>query len=93
LDDDFNTPDVLALIHDWVGAGRLDLAEPVLAIFGLSAVTEPPTAPDDVLALADRREQARRAKQWDEADRLRSAIEKAGWEIDDGPNGYVLVPK
>jgi cysteinyl-tRNA synthetase len=93
LNDDFNTPEALALVHEWVSAGRLDLAEPVLQIFGLGTLSEQLAAPEQVHALAERREQARAAKQWDDADRLRIEIEAAGWEIDDRPSGFVLLPK
>jgi cysteinyl-tRNA synthetase len=93
LDDDFNTPEALALVHQWVTEGRLDLADPVLTLFGLGSLMEPIDVPADVRMLADLRLEARAAKDWDAADRLRAEIEAAGWEVDDLPEGYVLHPR
>ena len=42
--------------------------------------------------LADRREQARRDKDWAEADRLRDELRALGWVVRDGPDGPELVP-
>jgi cysteinyl-tRNA synthetase len=35
LDDDFNTPDALAILHEWRSAGRLDLLRDGLRVWGL----------------------------------------------------------
>jgi cysteinyl-tRNA synthetase len=48
-------------------------------------------APPHVVALADQREAARRAKDWGEADRLRDELRDSGWEVRDGPQGPELV--
>src|SRR5438105_12510599 len=40
LDDDFNTPDALAVLHEWRRAGDLDLLNRGLDIFGLGFVPE-----------------------------------------------------
>jgi cysteinyl-tRNA synthetase len=92
LDDDFNTPEALALIHGWVAEGRLDLAHPALDLFGLGSLAEIDEAPEHVVALADRRQAARAAKEFAESDRLRTEIEAEGWEVRDDPDGYRLVP-
>ena len=39
---------------------------------------------------ADARAHARKAKNWAEADRLRSEIAAAGWEMEDRAEGYTL---
>ncbi|MGZ8781944.1 MAG: cysteine--tRNA ligase [Gaiellaceae bacterium] len=93
LDDDFNTPAVLALLHEWRVAGRLDLVYSVLDVFGLASLADAAAAPDAVHALAKRRHDARGAKDFAEADRLRTEIEAAGWEVRDDPDGYTLVPR
>jgi cysteinyl-tRNA synthetase len=36
LDDDFNTPKALAIMHEWRAAGQRDLLGRALAVFGLS---------------------------------------------------------
>jgi len=47
--------------------------------------------PDDVIALAEKRQQARVNKQWDESDRLRTEIAARGWMVQDSKDGYKLV--
>jgi hypothetical protein len=47
--------------------------------------------PDDVIALAEKRQQARASKQWDESDRLRTEIASRGWMVQDSKDGYKLV--
>jgi cysteinyl-tRNA synthetase len=48
--------------------------------------------PDDVLAAAHERARAREARDWPEADRLRSEIEAAGWKIVDRGTDFALSP-
>jgi cysteinyl-tRNA synthetase len=91
LDDDFNTPEALAVLHEWRRASRLDLLHRGLAIFGLGFVLEAP--PEDVLALAKEREDARAQRDWQRSDELRDRIAELGWIVQDGPEGSTLVPK
>ncbi len=93
LDDDFNTPAALAILHEWRAAGRLDDLARGLALFGLEAGTEAGEAPAEIVALAEAREFARAARDFGEADRLRGEIESAGWEVQDVADGYRLIPK
>jgi cysteinyl-tRNA synthetase len=90
LEDDFNTPDALAVLHEWKAAGQLDLLQRGLGIFGLQIERVAP--PADVLELARRREAARGAKSFAEADRLRAELASSGWEVRDKAGGYALVP-
>jgi cysteinyl-tRNA synthetase len=83
LDDDFNTPAALALMHDWARIGALDELRRALEVFGLSGLAASEVAPDGVVELAERRVRAREAKDFAEADRLRAEIEAAGWEVRD----------
>jgi cysteinyl-tRNA synthetase len=92
LEDDFNTPEALALMHAWRAAGRLDLLERALAVFGLESLAEQTEAPREVVELASRRKDARERGEFDEADRLRKEVEAAGWEVRDKPDGFDLVP-
>jgi cysteinyl-tRNA synthetase len=90
LDDDFNTPEALALMHDWRRRGRYGELRRALALFGLATETE--SAPAAVVDLAEQRQTARAAKDFAEADRLRDAILAFGWEVRDEPDGsYRLV--
>jgi cysteinyl-tRNA synthetase len=91
LDDDFNTADALALFHEWRAAGYLELLRRGLALFGLGGLAEQQEAPPAVHELAQARQEAREARDFAEADRLRGEIEAAGWEVRDEPGGYRLV--
>ena len=51
-----------------------------------------PRIPDDVLDAAHARSQARAARDWPEADRLRAEIEAAGWRIVDRGTDFALSP-
>jgi hypothetical protein len=48
-------------------------------------------APAGVVALADEREMARKARDWTLADSLRARIQSAGWTVTDTPDGPKLV--
>ena len=93
LDDDFNTAEALALLHKWRSAGYLDLLRRALAVFGLESLTLQRDAPPDVVALAERRQAARVAKDFAQSDRLRAEIDQAGWEVRDTGGAFRLVPR
>jgi cysteinyl-tRNA synthetase len=90
LEDDFNTPGALAVMHRWRDH---DLLRRGFAIFGLESLAQAEEAPAEVVALAERRREAREGKAFEEADRLRADIEGAGWEVRDvaEPPGFRLV--
>jgi cysteinyl-tRNA synthetase len=93
LDDDFNTPEALAVLHDWRSSRAQGLLVRGLDVFGLASLAEGTGAPSEVRELAERRLQARRRRDFDEADRLREEIEALGWEARDQADGFVLVPR
>ncbi len=90
LDNDFNTPDALAVMHEWRDH---DLLRRALDIFGLASLAEGEEAPTEVVMLAERRQAVRADGNFDEADRLRAQIDAAGWEVRDVADGFRLVPK
>jgi cysteinyl-tRNA synthetase len=90
LEDDFNTPEALAIVHRWHDS---DLLARALRLFGLELLAGPEVAPPELVVLAEQREQARAAKNFGEADRLRQEIEEQGWEARDEADGFRLVPK
>jgi cysteinyl-tRNA synthetase len=92
LDDDFNTPEALAVMHEWRDH---DLLRRGLELFGLGSLADQEEAPAELDELAQRRATARADGDFDEADRLRREIEAEGWEVRDvaGESGYRLVPK
>jgi cysteinyl-tRNA synthetase len=102
MDDDLDTPGALAAVFDLVRTanGADDRGETVAA--GRSARTAAllcavlgldlrPGAGDEVdpdaADLVRRRDEARSARRWDEADALRGQLEAAGWLVEDGAEG------
>jgi cysteinyl-tRNA synthetase len=90
LEDDFNTPEALAIMHEWRDH---DLLRRALDVFGLASLAEQEAAPAEVVDLAEQRRRARAERNFDEADRLRTEIEQSGWEVRDVAEGFQLVPK
>jgi cysteinyl-tRNA synthetase len=98
VNDDLNAPRALALAWETL---RGDLAPMVkratLArfddVFGLRLGSWQPaeeTVPDAIAALAAARAEARKAKNWAEADRLREALNAAGFVMEDRADGYAV---
>ena len=105
LNDDLNTPEALG--HVFSAIKRLKPAEMgkedamkqwlafrfILEAFGiilpdLDAQIE---IPDDVRDIAERRWQARQAKDWAASDALRDELAALGWTAKDGKDGYHLT--
>jgi cysteinyl-tRNA synthetase len=101
LADDFNTARALAALYDWIReanrregeVGGSHLRE-MLDVLGLASLLDAGEEgpPAEALELAKRREAARGARDWAEADRLRDELRATGWEVRDGPQGPELVP-
>jgi cysteinyl-tRNA synthetase len=91
LDDDFNTPDALALFHDWRSRGLAADLHAGLELFGLGSLGERDEAPAEVVALAEQWQAARAATDFAGADRLREVIAELGWEVRDVAGGFELV--
>jgi cysteinyl-tRNA synthetase len=98
VNDDLNTPRALALAWDVLrgelpaGVRRATMLR-FDEVFGLGLASWVPTreaVPDAVSALARARADARNAKQWAQADRLRAELHAAGWEMEDRADGYSL---
>jgi len=88
LDDDFNTPEALAVMHGWRDHELLPRA---LEVFGLESLVEEPEVPAEIEKLALAREDARARGDFSAADGLRDDIEAEGWEVRDEAGGYRLV--
>jgi cysteinyl-tRNA synthetase len=105
LADDFNTPAARAILFDWIAEGnrRMDAGEALgpgrlgemLYALGLEGLLEErdERAPEAVRRLADEREEARGARDFARADRIREQLAEQGWEVRDTPDGAQLVPK
>jgi len=107
LDEDLNISEALAGIFEMVHAGNRDLdagrivwsASQVLALLArfdtvLGVLTPPALAiPEAVQVMLTARAAARAAKQWTESDRLRDAMQAAGWDVRDTPEGQKLTKR
>ena len=90
LEDDFNTPEALAVLHDWASRGSRPLLARALDIFGIRTAFE---VPQELEELRRRREEARTAKDWVAADAARDEITAAGWAVTDHPGGTAIWPR
>jgi cysteinyl-tRNA synthetase len=105
LDDDLNVAQALAALFQFIrrinrimdrtglSAGdrdkvleALDAADSVLGVLRL----EPETPDERVQALMDQREEARRAKDWPTADRIRDELREMGIELIDTKDGPAI---
>jgi cysteinyl-tRNA synthetase len=103
LAEDFNTPQARAVLFDWVGEAnrRLDSGETVgpgplramLGVLGLESLLDDAggEAPEELERLVAEREEARAARDFGRADRIRDELAAAGWEIRDTGDGARLV--
>lgn len=90
LDDDFNTPEALALLHGWRDH---ELLRRGLGLFGLGSLADADEAPAELVELAEQRRAARAVGDFAGADRLRDEIADAGWIVRDVADGFRLVPR
>ncbi|MEK9151665.1 MAG: cysteine--tRNA ligase [Patescibacteria group bacterium] len=102
LSDDLNTPEALAVALEYAKEINILLDEKVqihretlrsvfdkmLFLFGIRV--EQTAVPQEVEHLAKERETARKNKDFTESDRLRAAIEKRGYKVEDVPEGFRL---
>ncbi|MDQ3719337.1 MAG: cysteine--tRNA ligase [Actinomycetota bacterium] len=103
LADDFNTPAARGVLFEWVREAnrRLDRGETVgtgalrelLWALGLESLLEAEDAADaEAERMMAEREQAREARDFERADRLRDELVARGWQVRDTPGGPRLVP-
>ncbi len=102
LDDDLNVSRAWAAVFDWVGetnrtlgAGALNPEQAaaalaawnrVDAVFGLGGPAAD-EAPAEILALAQARADAKKARDFARADALRAELKSLGWVVEDTPKG------
>jgi len=98
LEDDLNVPKALAVVWELLGSDqpKSAKAEALLRmdrVLGLGLkeyIGQAIPVPDEITALAEEREQARKTKDWKRSDELRDQINAKGWSIEDGDEGYSL---
>lgn len=106
--DDFDTPKALAVLFDLIRdtnphieAGTLSQAEQnrllgfLRDVHGVLGIIPAPqlSAPPELVALAEKREELRADKKFDEADAIRDQLAEQGWEIEDTDKGPRLVKR
>lgn len=92
MDSDINTPQVLALIwqllRDSEAKGKYQTLARMDEVLGLRMLDHRTVeVPEEIRELAGKREAAREAKDWTEADRLRKILLNRGWSVDDTDKG------
>lgn len=95
INDDLNMPRALALTWDLVKSDLPASTKKATLlqfdkILGLRLAEWQPkeeTVPDEIVALVQQRQQARKDKRWKDADALREQVTAAGYEIEDTPQG------
>jgi cysteinyl-tRNA synthetase len=103
LADDFNTPAARAELFAWVAAAnrRIDAGErlgpgrlgEMLFALGLESLLsgDGEGPPEEIERLAAERQEARAARDFERADRLRDQLAERGWEVRDTADGPRLV--
>lgn len=95
MNDDFNSPNALQilwkLLRDKNAKGKVSTIREMDKVLGLNLlVQEKMKVPKEILDLIDKRETARKNKDWKTADKLRDKIKSLGFEISDTENGAVV---
>ena len=95
LDDDFNTPEALAVLHRWRADGQMDIVRRGLRVFGLHTLAQFDNPPPRLVKLAEERQAARQKRDYVRADELRAQIDEGDWEVQDIAEspGYRLIPR
>ena len=95
INDDLNMPRALALTWELVKSELPNTTKKATLlhfdqVLGLRLAEWEPVeevVPDEIMALVQQREEARKAKRWQDADALRDQVTAAGYEIEDTPQG------
>ena len=105
LDDDLNISGALASLHEFmnsvnklIDSGQvspnnameiLEMLEKHNSVYGFMTF-EDELIPEDVKTLADKRESARKKKEWKKSDEIREEIKSKGYSIADTKDGYTI---
>jgi len=95
MNNDLDTPKALAVLWKFVrdkkASGKIKTIKKMDSVFGLDLLKkERLQIPAEINKLANKREQARKSKDWKLADELREKINKQGYIIEDIERGFVL---
>lgn len=103
INDDMDMPKAVALAWELIKDPAVTAADKRATlldfdrVFGLDLAAAPRVKdepiPEEIQALAEAREEARKAKDWQKADALRTEIESRGFDINDTDKGPVITAK
>ncbi len=106
INNDIDTACAIALTWDVIKDHSIEAQEKISMMldfdrvfgFGLKAIyeiknNEKENTPQEIIALSEARQEARKNKEWEKADALRKEIEERGFEIKDTNDGYDLLKK
>ena len=102
INDDLNTPKALAVCWQLLddkevnAATKLQLLESFDSVLGLKIKEikeEKIDIPEEITKLVKEREQARKEKNWEEADAIRDTIDTLGYKLYDTPEGIKIGKK
>ncbi len=92
INNDLNVPNAVQilwkLVRDEKADGKIETIKKMDEVFGLDLLKEEKiSVPKKVQELVEKREQARKNKDWKKADDLRNEIQKLGYSVDDSKEG------
>ncbi|MEE8340898.1 MAG: cysteine--tRNA ligase [Candidatus Neomarinimicrobiota bacterium] len=106
LDDDLNTPEALAIFFEWLRNTNsqidddslkdkavieaVNFVEKFNSVFDL--LIEKSAVPTKIKDLVQKREEARKEKNWAKADSIRDQILGMGWVLEDLADGFKIKP-
>ncbi len=109
MEDDFNTPEALAIIFELIrkinpllAQGQINKTQSnkilkflkdIDKIFNFIFTAQKEKIPETIKDLVKKREQLRKQKKWDKADKIRKEIQKLGFKIKDSAKGAVIKKK
>lgn len=97
LEDDLDTPRALSLLWDVIKDKTVSNADKKATVLDFDKVLglgfgdlKEEKIPEEIIKLAEEREQARKNKDFKKSDELREKINSLGYEIKDSPEGYKI---
>ena len=106
MDDDLNTADAIGIIFEYIkelnvvfaenkdsksAESALKVLDELLDVLGL--LKEDDEIPENIISMAEQRNEARKNKEYALADKLRDEISSLGYEIKDTPEGIKISKK
>jgi len=81
------------LLRDTKATGKVKTISRMDDVFGLRLFEKKVILiPQKIKDIANKREAARKEKDWKKSDELRDTLEEAGWTVKDTNEGYELIP-